>query len=178
MTAHSRISAKAPVQIDRLPLAARFTLRLTAADRAAAATALGVALPDRIGALSTSATRRALCLGPDEWQIDAGATETAEIRAAFAAIYAAHPHSLVEVTDREVTFRLSGPRAAELISVACPRDPALMPAGCGARTIFDVAQAVLIREAEDSYTLSVWNSFAPHVGELLEIANAELAAGL
>ncbi len=178
MTAHSHLAANGPVQIDRLPLAARFSLRLALADRVAASAALGLDLPDRIGQIAASASRRALCLGPDEWQLDATADEAGPIRSALAAIYPAHPHSLVEITDREVTFRLSGPKAAELVCVASPRDPALMPPGIGARTIFDMAQAVLTREAEDTFTLTIWNSFAPHVSALLDIANRELAVDL
>ena len=178
MNAHSRLAAKGPVQIDRLPLAARFSLRLAMADRAAVSAALGLELPERIGQITTSASRRAICLGPDEWQLDDDAGAAGNIRSALATIYAAHPHSLVEITDREVTFRLSGPRSAELVSVASPRDPALMAPGTGARTIFDVAQAVLIREADDTFTLTIWNSFIPHVSELLDVANTELAVGL
>lgn len=178
MNAHSRLAATCPVQIDRLPLAARFSLRLAMPDRAAASAALGLDLPDRIGQIATTGSRRAICLGPDEWQLDDDAGAAGKIRSALAAIYAAHPHSLVEITDREVTFRLSGPGAAELVSVASPRDPGLMPPGTGARTIFDVAQAVLIRETGDVFTLTIWNSFVPHVSELLDIANTELAVGL
>lgn len=178
MTAHSRLAAKGPVQIDRLPLAARFSLRLAPVDQAAVSAALGLDLPDRIGQIATTGSRRAICLGPDEWQLDDASTEAASIRSALAAIYAAHPQSLAEITDREVTFRLSGPRAAELVSVGNPRDPALMTPGTGARTLFDVVQAVLIREADDAFTLTVWNSFAPHVSELLGIANTEFAVGL
>ena len=178
MNAQTRFPHALPVQIDRLALAARFSLRAAGADRAAAGTAFGLALPATIGAIAISGARRALCLGPDEWQLDAPADEAGAIRAGFAAIYAAHPHSLVEITDREVTFRLSGPQAAELLSVGSPRDPGLMPPGTGARTLFDIAQAVLIREADEVFTLTVWNSFVPHVGELLDIANTELAAGL
>ncbi len=178
MNAHSRLAAIGPVQIDRLPLAARFSLRLAPADQAAVSAALGLELPERIGQIATIGNRRAICLGPDEWQLDDEAGAADNIRSALAAIYAAHPHSLVEITDSEVTFRLSGPRSAELVSVASPRDPALMAPGTGARTIFDVAQAVLIREADDAFTLTIWNSFVPHVSELLDIANTELAVGL
>jgi hypothetical protein len=42
MNAHSRFAVPDPVMIDRLPLAARFSLRLTMADRGAASAALGL----------------------------------------------------------------------------------------------------------------------------------------
>ena len=53
-----------------------------------------------------------------------------------------------------------------------------MPVGNGARTVFDAAQVVLVRESEDRFDLTVWRSFAPHVRELLETARRELAVGL
>ena len=53
-----------------------------------------------------------------------------------------------------------------------------MPVGTGARTVFDTAQVVLTREADDRFTLTVWRSFAPHVRALLALAERELAAGL
>jgi sarcosine oxidase gamma subunit len=37
---------------------------------------------------------------------------------------------------------------------------------------------VLVREAADRFTLSVWRSFASHVHELLKIGQRELACGL
>ena len=53
-----------------------------------------------------------------------------------------------------------------------------MPVGSGARTVFDTAQVVVTREAEDRFHLTVWRSFLPHVRALLDIAQRELAAGL
>lgn len=164
--------------ITELPLAARFNLRAAAGNRAAAATALGCELPAQVGAVSAKKNLRAICLGPDEWQLDAPETESQGIKSALAAISAKVPHSLVDVTDREITFRLEGPRAKDVLTAGCPRDLRGLTPGSGARTVFDTVQAVLIREAEERFTLSVWRSFAPHVRELLAIADAELAAGL
>ena len=53
-----------------------------------------------------------------------------------------------------------------------------MPVGSGTRTVFDTAQVVLTREADDRFHLTVWRSFAPHVRALLDTATRELAAGL
>lgn len=164
--------------ISELPLAARFNIRVAAANRAAAAASLGCDLPSKIGATSTTKTLRTLCLGPDEWQLDAPESEMPAIRSAFAAIADRVPHSLVDVTDRETTFRIEGARAKDILTVGCPRDLRDMLPVSGARTIFDTVQAVLVREAEDRFTLSVWRSFAPHVHELLRIADAEVANGI
>ena len=164
--------------ITELPLAARFNLRVGAGNQAAAAAALGCELPAEVGAVSSKAKLRIICLGPDEWQLDVPESESHVIKSAFAAVSAEAPHSLVDVTDREVTFRLEGPRAKDVLTIGCPRDLRDMAPGSGARTVFDTVQAVLIREAEERFTLSVWRSFAPHVRELLSIADAELATGL
>ena len=90
----------------------------------------------------------------------------------------AQPLSAVEVSDREITFRLEGPAVLDLLATGCPLDLAKMPVGTGTRTVFDTAQVVLTREAEDRFHLTVWRSFAPHVRALLDLAARELAAGL
>jgi sarcosine oxidase, subunit gamma len=79
MTAQIHSFRRSPVAVEALPLAARFSLRLRAEDREAAEAALGLPLPDRIGRTAGQGARRALCLGPDEWQIDVPANEAGAI---------------------------------------------------------------------------------------------------
>ena len=166
------------VEITRLPEEARFSFRIAVGGVAAASKAFGVDLPTTIGGMAANGSRRALCLGPDEWQLDTSASERDAVVSAFAGIYAAAPHSLVEVTDREFTYQISGEQAEELLTVGVPRDMALVTVGSGTRTLFDTVPAILVREADNRFTLSVWRSFAPHAEELLHIANKEFAAGL
>ncbi|TNC52369.1 sarcosine oxidase subunit gamma [Rubellimicrobium rubrum] len=163
------------ITVETLPLAARFSLRLRPEHREEAKAALGLPLPDRIGRTATEGARRALCLGPDEWQIDAPEAEADAIRRALPRGLA---HALVEVTDREVTFRLQGPAVLDLLAVGIARDVSRMEVGRGTRTVFDGVQAVLVREAEDRFTLAVWRSFSPHVEELLQRGAREIALGL
>ena len=160
----------APATIAELPPTVRIALRL--ADPAAA----GLALPTTVGARSADGARTALCLGPDEWLLEAPEDEGEALRATLAGIAA--PSSAVEVSDREITYRLEGPAVLDLLATGCPRDLAAMPVGSGARTVFDSVQVVLVREAEDRFRLTVWRSFAPHVRALLDVALRELAAGL
>jgi sarcosine oxidase subunit gamma len=162
------------VTVTALAPTTRIALRI--AERSAADGALGLALPTTVGAQSAAGARTALCLGPDEWLIEAPESEREALRATVAGIAA--PHSAVEVSDREITFALEGPAALDLLATGCPRDLAAMPVGSGARTVFDTAQVLLVREAEDRFRLTVWRSFAPHVRALLDIAVRELAAGL
>ena len=159
------------VTVTELPPTARIALRL-----ADPAVAPGLALPTGVGTRSEAGTHTALCLGPDEWLIEAPEAERDALLADLARIPV--PHSAVEVSDREITYALSGPAVLTLLATGAPRDLAAMPVGAGARTVFDSAQVILVREAQDRFRLTVWRSFAPHVRALLDIAGRELAAGL
>ena len=156
------------VTVTELPPTTRVSLRL--ADPAA------IGLPVAVGARSTLGDRTALCLGPDEWLIEAPEAERASLLADLARIPV--PHSAVEISDREITFALEGPAVLTLLATGAPRDLARMPVDSGARTVFDTAQVILTREAEDRFHLTVWRSFAPHVTALLDLARRELATGL
>ena len=130
----------------------------------------------QVGSRSVDGTRTALCLAPDEWLVEVPEAGRDGLLAALAGTTV--PMSAVEVSDREITLALEGPGVLDLVATGCPRDLARMPVGSGARTVFDTAQVVLTREAEDRFHLTVWRSFLPHVRALLDIAQRELAAGL
>ena len=165
----------AQVTITELPPSTRISLRV--ADPGAVGIALGVALPPRIGTRASNGAGTALCLGPDEWLIEAPATD-GTLTTTLADLAARLSLSAVEVSDREITYRLEGPAVLDLLATGCPLDLARMPVGAGTRTVFDIAQVVLTREAEDRFHLTVWRSFAPHVRALLDLAVREFAAGL
>lgn len=137
--------------------------------------ALELNLPDRIGRRAVGGSVEAIRLGPDEWTLRAPVEDAARITAACAEL-AAHPHSLVDISGREVTLLIEGPKAAELLTLGCPRDIATIPPGEGRRTLFDGATVVLWRDAADRFRMDVWNSFASHVAQLLETGCKELAA--
>lgn len=162
----------AGVTIAELPPTARIALRTT--DPAS----VDLGLPTKIGVRSARGTRTALCLGPDEWLLEAPEEDGAAFAATLADLAARMPLSAVEVSDREITYRLSGPAVLDLLATGCPRDLARMPVGSGARTIFDTVQVVLTRETETCFHLTVWRSFASHVRALLDLADREFAAGL
>ena len=156
--------------------AARLSLRARPGDLSRIGAALGLDLPKEIGRRSAAGGTDALCLGPDEWLIQAPESETGSIAQACADIYAEAPHSLTEITDREVTLRIEGPKAAELLTLGCPRDIGRIPVGEARRTIFDGATVVLWRDTEQSFRMDIWRSFAPHVTSLLKTATTEIAA--
>ena len=171
-------AAPGPVSLGFLPEAARWSLRIEPGHNAAASEIFGLQLPSRIGESARSGSRRALCLGPDEWTLWADESEAGAVEAAFAELYADTAHSLVSISDREIGLFLEGPEAAALLSVGCTIDLDQVAPGSGKRTILDGVQVVLFREAPERWTLEVWRSYLPHVWELLNTANRELAAGL
>jgi len=169
-------TAPAPTTITEMAAITRISLRC--ADPVAVGAGLALILPTRIGMRSVAGACSALCLGPDEWLIEALESETAPLAARLAEIAARLPLSAVDISDREITLALAGPLVLDLLATGCPRDLAKLALGCGCRTIFDTVQVVLTREAQDRFHVTVWRSFAPHIRALLDIAARELAAGL
>ena len=172
------VKSFAAVSVAVLPPVARMNLRIAPADLATASAAFGLPLPGNIGQGVAKGDRAAWCLGPDEWLLHAPEAEQAAIVADFAKARAITPHSLTVISDREFTIAITGPRAQELLSVACPLDLSRMAPGTAKRTLFDSAQVVLIRDSDDAFRIEVWRSFFPHVSELLDIALREFACGL
>ncbi|QEW19462.1 sarcosine oxidase, gamma subunit family [Marinibacterium anthonyi] len=138
-------------------------------------TALGLTLPSRIGARAAAGETEVMCLGPDEWVLRGPEAVAPGIREACAEVYKTHPLSLVDISGRETTFVIDGPRAAELLTLGCARDIDTIAVGDGRRTAFDGATVVLWRDGDDSFRMDVWHSFATHLFHLLETGCRELA---
>lgn len=164
-------------RVSILAAQARLSLRARG-DLAPLSAALGLSLPDRIGTRSATGEIEAMRLGPDEWTILAPTGEVERLVAACGAIYASHPHSLVDISGREVTLLIEGPRAAELLTLGCARDIDTIAVDEGRRTIFDGVTVVLWRDAENHFRMDIWNSFVSHLGHLLETGCKELAADI
>lgn len=164
--------------VEILSPVARFSLRTREAHVGTLGRALALDLPRKIGQKSDSGSREALCLGPDEWLITAPEGEAAAIARAAAASYESAPHALADIGDRELSYRLAGPGAADVVAMGCPRDLRDIAPGEAVRTIFHGATAILWRDGPDDFRLDVWRSFAPHVRALIETGIGELRAGL
>lgn len=122
--------------------------------------------------------RAALWLGPDEYLLLAPSGDAQKIVSELTAALAGIPHSLVDVSQRQVAWRLSGPDASAILSSGCPLDldPAEFPPGMCTRTILGKAQIVLWRKAAEEYHLEVWRSYSDYVRELLlDAARSEFA---
>lgn len=166
------------VSVEVLPPIARFNLRIAPADLSVATKAFGLEFPDKIGEGVQTRDRAAYCIGPDEWLLHAAEEDQASVVDSFGTARAKTPHSLTVISDRELAIGITGPAAIDLLSVACPLDLSRMAVGSAKRTVFDYAQVVLIRDADDAFRLEVWRSFFPHVRGLLEIAVNEIVIGL
>lgn len=159
------------------PLSGRLALRARG-DVTALETALGISLPVGIGKRNESGTKQVMRLGPDEWTLLIPLDEVAALVAAAADVYPTHPHSLVDISAREVTLLIEGQKAAELLTIGCARDIDSIPVGEGRRTNFDGVTVVLRRDAENVFRMDVWNSFASHLTQLLITGSKEFAAEL
>lgn len=140
--------------------------------------ALGIELPRQIGARSSKDGIEALCLGPDEWTLLMPIEKLSTVQNTLAGLYASLPHSMTEVTGREITFAIEGEQAETLLSIGCPRDIRTIKIGQARRTLFDGATVVIWCDAHNKYRMDVWNSFAPFVAQTLETGVGELAAEL
>lgn len=166
-----------PVKLTLLVESARFNLRADPKDINALSKAFGSEIPSEISACARVKNREALCVGPDEWILQTPESDKQTVWDAFEKAYAKTPHSLTDISDREIAISMSGDRVLELLNIAAPTDHSSMEIGQGVRTIFDTVQVVLYREAENTFRMELWRSFLPHVWSLLNTGNAELASG-
>ena len=153
--------------------AARLLLQGDAAARRAAASVWGVAFSETSCRAYSAAGRATLWLGPDEhlmWQASrADALPVTELEHALAP----YPHSLVDISHRQIALEVSGPDAEAILAGGCPLDLDLrqFPVNMCTRTVLAKAEIVLWRTAEQTFHLEVWRSFQSYAEGLLhEIA--------
>jgi len=148
-----------------LPPCARFVFQGRAEARAAAGNAFGVALPETPCQARTAGERSALWLGPEEHLLLAPAEAAGRVQAELASALAGFAHSLVEVSHRQVGFRVCGPAARDVLASGCPLDldDAAFPDGMCTRTIFAKGEVVLWRRSAEEYHLEVARSFSAYV---------------
>ena len=152
-------------EIRMLGPATRFIFQGGPAAREASGRAFGVELPTAACRAEASAECAALWLGPDEWLLLAPAGEGSAVFAALENAMAGLPHSLVDVTHRQVALSVSGPYARDLLASGCPLDLALesYPVGMCTRTLFAKAEVVLWRRSAEEYHLESGRSFSGYV---------------
>ena len=150
-----------------LPPASRYILRGGPQVMTAASSALGLTISQVACRAATNGQQAALWLGPDEQLLIA--PESADLAATVQPALRDLPHSLVEVSHRQIALEVSGPHATNVLNAGCPLDLDLsaFPVGMCTRTVLTKAEIVLWRTDETVFHVEVWRSFASYVTELL-----------
>ena len=158
-----------------LPPASRYILRGGPQVMTAAGSALGLTISQAACRAATNGDQAALWLGPDE-QLLIG-PEAADLAATLAPSLREIPHSLVEVSHRQIALEVSGRDATVVLNAGCPLDLDLsaFPVGMCTRTVLAKAEIVLWRTDETVFHVEVWRSFASYVSEFLAEVARELA---
>lgn len=159
-----------------LPPTGRWVLHADPADADAMATAWGAPLPPMLRAAGhhpngAGGDRAALMLGPDEWLL------LADDPAAVAGFTPAlPPHSLVDVSDRQLGIELTGHGVPTLLNAGTPLDlaDAAFPPGSATRTLFGKVEILLWRIDADRWRLEFWRSYADYVTRLLARGAADV----
>ncbi len=126
-----------------LPPASRFVLRGRPRAIEAAGPAFGAVLPQvACRAAVAGEGKAALWLGPDEWLLLAPPANGPALAAALERAMDGLPHSLVDVSQRQVGIAVSGPDAAAVLNAGCPLDLDLsaFPVGMCTRTVLAKAE--------------------------------------
>jgi sarcosine oxidase, subunit gamma len=145
--------------------ATRYILRGGAPVQAAAGQALGLRVPQEPCRAERSGERAALWLGPDEWLLLAPADAGTALGSAIAAALEGLPHSLVDVSHRQIGLEIEGAAGVTLLAAGCPLDlhPDTFPVGMCTRTVLGKSEITLWRVAPEAFRLEVWRSFAAYV---------------
>ncbi len=159
-----------------LPPASRFALRGAGPVMAAAGAALGLNISDTACRSVSNGTWAALWLGPDEQLVLAPVADGEPVAHRLREALSALPHSLVDVSHRQIAIEICGPQAQTLLSAGCPLDLHIssFPTGMCTRTILGKADIVLWRTSADTFHVEVWRSFADYAVRFLAEASREL----
>jgi sarcosine oxidase, subunit gamma len=134
---------------------------------------LGLDLPRTALQSARNDDRTVLWQGPDEWLIILPQSNRTERIRTLRVALADLPHSLVDVSHRNVGMVLTGRDVEKLLNAGCPLDLCLkaFPVGMTSRTIFAKVDITLWRLAAETFHVEVWRSFVPYlVGVLQESA--------
>ena len=159
------------------PPGSRLILQCDAAARSAAAAVWGVPFSEERCRAQSLGERATLWLGPDEHLLWQASRESPLPIADLEKALATHPHSLVDVSHRQVALEISGPHAAVILAGACPLDldAREFPVQMCTRTVLAKAEIVLWRTAPDAFHVEVWRSFQAYAQGLLREIGREFS---
>jgi sarcosine oxidase subunit gamma len=168
----------AQAQLSVLPDAAKFVFRGRAPSWPVAGEAFGVELPRAVNRFNANGGRKALCLGPDEWMLEAVGEDPAGLFPSLSSHLASHACSLVDVSHRSDGLAITGTMSEYVLNHGCPLDLAeqQFPVGMCTRTILGKSPIILTRVERDTFHIDVWRSFSTYVWSLLDEARREFLA--
>jgi sarcosine oxidase subunit gamma len=113
--------------------------------------------------------------GPTARRVVTGAIARGLVAPLLTTALAGLPHSLVDVSHRQVAIEVSGAQSELILNVGCPLDLqiARFPVGMCTRTLLGKAQIMLWRTGDDSFHVEVWRSFADYTSRFLAEAARE-----
>lgn len=160
-----------------LPDASRYVLRGGPQVMTAAGQALGLSISELACRSAQCDARAALWMGPDEQLLLAPPAQGVVIGRLLGEALAGMPHSVVDVSHRQIALEVGGAQAQTALSIGCPLDLEVtgFPVGMCTRTLLGKADIVLWRTAADQFRLEVWRSFADYISRFLAEAARELA---
>ena len=150
--------------------ATRLLLQGDAQARAAAAGVWGVPFSAEACRACLAGERATLWLGPDEHMLWQASRDAVLPRDELERALAPFPHSLVDISHRQMAFEISGPEAAVILAGACPLDLDVrkFPVHMCTRTVLAKAEIVLWRTAPENFHMEVWRSYQNYAEKLLE----------
>jgi len=156
--------------------AARYILRGGPQVMDAAGEVLGLSIGQAACRAAVNGDRAALWLGPDEQLLLVPEGSAAEVAGLLGSRLRDLPHSLVDVSHRQIALQVSGPRAVTVLSAGCPLDLdcSAFPVGMCTRTMLAKAEIVLWRTADAIFRIEVWRSFAAYASRFLAEAAREI----
>ncbi len=159
-----------------LPPACRFVLRGGPAVMVAAGAATGLDLSTAACRSSSQGERAALWQGPDEQLLLTSVADGEALEQRLREALGALPHSLVDVSHRQIALEVQGPRAADVLNAGCPLDLHLnaFPVGMCTRTVLGKCDIVLWRKTATTFYVEVWRSFADYASRFLAEAGETL----
>ena len=141
------------------------SLRVKPTDLTAFKKASGWNLPSKIGGSIVTRNYSAFCLGPDEWQLQTDLSKAAATRKKLEKLAKTFTYSYADISQRNVTFNLTGPMSAQMINIGCPLDLSIeaFPISKCTRTVFEDAEIMVFRTTEDGFAVQTWRSFGPYL---------------
>ncbi len=178
---HDLIAVRQPPQIETSPyehaLAPRSRYLLRGAEYAVAVACAVLGLPfSQVPCRATvNGDRAALWLGPDEYLFLAPEEAADAISRILQRELREIPHSLVDISHRQITLAVHGSNAQVLLNTGCPLDlnDESFPVGSCTRTVLAKASIILWRCESEIFHIEVSRSFAGYVSAYLREAARE-----